>query len=208
MKLQKGLAIPLVLIFGTFIILLSTVQLSTTFAQTTDSEDSNSVNDVSLRTVFTFKAGVEEITTFKVFNLLTPYDKKIPVRFELAGILDGNKPMLHKATHETFHSAGFEHQYADFNLELYISDKDSLNVLLLLEKCNIEDFSLETLYDKNKTYQGTSKFALVETFEFQCAGFHPLHPVVTEATGESSEEAITDKEPEEKEPFTWEDFYP
>ena len=208
MKLQKGLVIPLVLIFGIFIILLSTVQQSTTFAQTTGSETSNSVNAVSLRAVFNFNLGVEEITTFQVFNLLSGYDKTAPPRFELAGIIDGNKPLLHKATHETFHRADVEHQYSDFDIEIYISDKDSLNVLVLFEKCDIEDFSLETLYDDNLTYQGTSKFALVETFEFQCVGFHPLHPKVTKATGESSEEAITNKEPEEKESLTWEDFYP
>lgn len=208
MKLQKGLVISLVLIFGTFVILLSTVQQSTTFAQTTDSETINSVNDVSLRTVFNFNVGVEEITTFQVFNLLAGYDKTATPRFELAGIIDGNKPLLHKATHETFHSADVVHQYSNFDIEIYLSDKDSLNILVLFVGCDIEDFSLETLYDKNKSYQGLSKFALVETFEFQCRGFHPLHPEVTEDTDESSEEPIIDKESEEKEPPTWKDFYP
>ncbi len=209
MKLQKGLVIPLVLIFGTFFILLSTFQQPTTFAQTTGSETSNSVNDVSLRTVFNFNVGVEEITTFQVFNLLAGYDKQNPPRFELAGIIDGNKPLLHKATHETFHSnVDIFNRFSDFDVEIYISDKDSLNFLVLFENCDIEDFSLDTLYDKNKSYEGTSKFALVETFEFQCTGAHPLHPEVTEGTGESSEEAITNKEPKEKESPTWEDFYP
>jgi len=122
MKLQKSLVIPLVLIFGILIILLSTVQQSTTFAQTTDSEN-KSVNGVSLRAVFYFNAGVEETTTFKVFKLLTEFGDTGPVRFELTGIIDGNKPMLHIATHEAFHILTSETQYSDFDVELYLTDK-------------------------------------------------------------------------------------
>jgi len=208
MKLQKSLVIPLVLIFGTLIILLSIVQQSTTFAQTTDSITTKSVNGVSMRVVFYFQAGVEETTTFKVFKLLAGYDKTTSPRFELVGIVDGNTPLLHEATHVTFHSPFTKHQYSDFEIEIYLTDKDSLNVLNRFQDCNIKDFALETFYDKNKTWQGDLKFAWLETFEFECAGAHPLHPGGTKATGESSEDAITNKEPEEKEPLTWENFYP
>lgn len=208
MKLQKGLLISLALIFGTFVILLSTVQQSTTFAQTTDSETSNSVNDVSIRTVFNFNIGVEEITTFQVFNILSGYDKTEPPRFELAGIVDGNKPLLHEITHKNFHSGNNLREYSDFDIIIHISDKDSLNSLVMFEKCDLENFSLNTLYDDNYSFEGTSKFALVETFEFECIGFHPWHPEVTKDTGKNSEDVITNKETEEKEPLTWEKFYP
>jgi len=207
MKLQKSLVIPLVLIFGTLIILLSLVQQSTTFAQTTDSETTKSVNGVSMRVVFHFNAGVEETTTFKVFKLIAGYDKTTSPRFQLVGIVDGNTPLLHEATHKTFHSPGTEPLYSDFEIEVYLTDNYSLNVLNRFMDCNIKDFFIETFYDKNKTWQGDLKFAWLETYEFECLGAHPLHPGGTEATGESSEEAITNKEPEEKEP-SWEDFYP
>ncbi len=202
MKLQKSFVIPLVLIFGTLIILLSIAQQSTTFAQTTDPKTTKSVNDVSMRVVFHFRAGVEEITTFEVFKLVAGYDKTTSPRFQLVGIVDGNKPLLHEATHVTFHTRNIDHQYSDFEIEVYLTDKYSLNVLNRFMDCNIKDFFIDTLYDKNNTWQGDKKFAWLETFEFECAGAHPLHPGGTEATGE-----ITNK-PEEKEPLTWEDLYP
>ena len=111
MKLQKSLVIPLVLIFGILIILLSTIQQSTTFAQTTDDpKATKSVNGVSMRVVFHFNAGVEETTTFKVFTFLEGYDKKNTPKFQLVGIVDGNTPLLHEATHATFHTPGIETQ--------------------------------------------------------------------------------------------------
>ena len=197
MKLQKSFVIPPVLIFGILIILLSTVQQSTTFGQTIDSE-TKSVNGVSVRAVFNFNAGVEEITTFQVFKILEGFKEREPLRFELVGIIDGNKPMLHTATHEASHKVKHETQYSEFDIELYITDNYSLNTLLLFTDCYINDFSVETFYDKNKTWQGDLKFAWLETFEFQCAGAHPFHLV----------EVITKKVSEEKEPLTWEDLYP
>ena len=208
MKLQKSLVIPLVLIFGTLIILLSTIQQSTTFAQTTDDpKATKSVNGVSMRVVFHFNAGVEETTTFKVFKLLGGYDKTTNLKFQLVGIVDGNTPLLHEATHVTFHRPGMDHPYSDFDMEVYLTDEYSLNVLNRFQGCNINDFFIDVLYDKNKTWQGDIPFAWLETYEFVCLGAHPLHPGGTEATDESSEEAITNKEPEEKE-LTWEDLYP
>ena len=209
MKLQKSLVIPLVLIFGTLIILLSIDQQSTTFAQTTDDPITHkSVNGVSMRVVFNFNAGVEEITTLEVFKFLEGYDKTTPPKFQLVGIVDGNKPLLHKAVHERFHQPATTTQYSDFDIEIYLTDKYSLNVLNRFNDCNIKDFFIDTFYDKNKTWQGDLKFAWLETFEFECAGAHPLHPGGTESIDESSEEAITNKEPEEKESLTWENFYP
>ncbi len=226
MKLQKNLVIPLVLIFGTLIILLSIVEQSTTFAQTTDPKPTKkvvqqpttsaettepkptqSVNDVSMRVVFHFQAGVEETTIFKVFQHLAGYDKETQPKFQLVGIVGGNTPLLHEATHKTFHSAGIDPLYSDFEIEVYLTDKYSLNVLNRFMDCNIKDFFIDVLYDKNNTWSGDKKFSWIETFVFECAGAHPLHPGGTEASGESSEEAITNKEPEEKEP-SWEDFYP
>jgi len=241
LKLQKSLVIPLVLIFGTLIILLSIVQQSTTFAQTTESTNittestepeadtttestkstkstksttddpitTKSVNDVSMRVVFNFRAGVEEATTFEVFKFLAGFDKTTPPKFQLVGIVNGNTPLLHNAVHERFHNPAQITQYSDFDIEIYLTDKYSLNVVNRFGNCNINDFFIDVLYDKNKTWQGVSEFAWLETFEFECAGAHPLHPAdIWEAPGESSEEAITNKEPEEKESLTWENFYP
>ena len=119
-------------------------------------------------------------------------------RFELTGIIDGAKPMLHAATHEVFHNIQHRTQYSDFKIELYLTDNNLLNTRLQFEDCSIINFTLETLYDKNKTWQGVADFAWLEFFEFECLGAHPFH----------LEEVITKKVAEEKESLTWEDLYP
>ena len=204
MKPQKGLVIPLVLIFGIFIILLSTVQQSTTFAQTTSTETSNSVNDVSLRAVFIFNVGVEEITTFKVFNQLGGYDETTSPKFELHGIVDGSKQLLYKATHAFYHNPSGRHQYSEFDVNIYLSDGAATNTHFMYKDCGIKDYFMETLYDKEETYNGKTKFAHVEHYEIECSGYHPLHQVKTQVTSDGSKiPSSMDKE----EPKTWEDFY-
>ena len=204
MKLQKGLVIPLVLIFVISIILLSILQQSTTFAQTTSTETSNSVNDISLRAVFNFKVGVEEITTFKVFNQLGGYDRITSPKFELHGIVDGSKQLLHEATHAFYHERSGGLKYGEFDVNIYLSDGAATNAHFIYKFCDIKDHFMETLYDKEETYNGKTKFAHVEHFEIECSGYHPLHQIETQVTSDGSKiPSSMDKE----EPKTWEDFY-
>ncbi len=204
MKLQKDFVIPLVLIFVTSIILLFTVQQSTTFGQTTSTETSNSVNDVSLRVVFNFKVGVEEITTFKVFNQLGGYDETASPKFELHGIIDGSKQLLHETTDAIYHNPSDRNQYGEFDVDIYLSDGTATNIRFSYQKCDIKDYFMETLYDKEETYNGKTKFAYVEHFEIECSGYHPLHQVKTQVTSDGSKIPLSiDKE----EPETWEDYF-
>ena len=204
MKLQKDFVIPLVLIFVTSIILLFTVQQSTTFGQTTSTETSNSVNDVSLRVVFNFKVGVEEITTFKVFNQLGGYDETASPKFELHGIIDGSKQLLHETTDVIYHNPSDRNQYGEFDVDIYLSDGTATNIRFSYQKCDIKDYFMETLYDKEETYNGKTKFAYVEHFEIECSGYHPLHQVKTQVTSDGSKIPLSiDKE----EPETWEDYF-
>ena len=150
-------------------------QQSTTFAQTTSTETSNSVNDVSLRAVFNFKVGVEEITTFKVFNQLGGYDETTSPKFELHGIVDGSKQLLHEATDAIYHNPSGRNQYSEFDVDIYLSDGAATNTHFIYKYCDIKDYFVETLFDKEETYKGKTKFAHVEHFEIECSGYHPLH---------------------------------
>jgi len=167
-------------------------------------EISDSVNNISLRVIFHFRAGDEEITTFKVFNQLGGYDERTSPKFELHGIIDGSKQLLHKATDAIYHDPSGGNQYSDFDVDIYLSDDAATNIHFNYQKCDIKDYFMETLYDKEETYNGKTKFAHVEHFKIQCSGYHPLHLVDSQVTRDGSKiTSNIDKE----EAGTWEDYF-
>lgn len=186
------------------ILLVYALSTTTSFAELSESEI-NSVNNISLQVIFHFRAGDEEITTFKVFNQLKGYEKTAPPRFELHGIIDGSKQLLHEATDAIYHDSSGKNQYSEFDVDIYLSDDATTNIHFSYQKCDIENYFVETLFDKEETYNGKTKFAHVEHFEIECSGYHPLH--LEESLVTSDDSKITssmDKEHAE----TWEDYFP
>ncbi len=194
--------VSIVVVFFSFL-LIYTLPTTTSFAESSESEI-NSVNNISLRVIFHFGAGDEEITTFKVFNQLGGYDERTSPKFELHGIIDGSKQLLHEATDANYHDPSGGHQYSDFDVDIYLSDEAATNIHFIYQSCDIKDYFMETLYDKEETYNGKTKFAHVEHFEIQCSGYHPLHLVETQVTNDGSK--ITSSMDEE-EAETWEDYF-
>jgi len=186
------------------ILLVYTLSTATSFAELSESEI-NSVNNISLQVIFHFRAGDEEITTFNVFNQLKGYEKTAPPRFELHGIVDGSKQLLHEATDAIYHDSSGRNQYGEFDVDIYLSDDVATNIHFNYQKCDIENYFVETLFDKEETYNGKTKFAHVEHFEIECSGYHPLH--LEESLVTSDDSKITssmDKEHAD----TWEDYFP
>jgi len=177
--------------------------LPTTFAEPLESEI-NSVNNISLRVIFHFRAGDEEVTTFKVFNQLGGYDETTSPKFKLQGIIDGSKQLLHEATDAIYHDPSARNQYGEFDVDIYLSDEVATNIHFSYQKCDIEDYFVETLYDKEETYNGKTKFAYEEHFEIECSGYHPLHLVETQVTSDGSK-ITSNMDKEEAE--TWEDYF-
>ena len=186
------------------ILLVYALSTTTSFAELSESEI-NSVNNISLRAIFHFRAGDEEITTFNVFNQLKGYEKTAPPKFELHGIVDGSKQLLHEATDAIYHDSSGKNQYSEFDVDIYLSDDAATNIHFIYQKCDIEDYFVETLFDKEETYNGKTKFAHVEHFEIECSGYHPLHLEESRVTSDGSKiSSSMDKENAE----TWEDYFP
>ncbi len=186
-----------------FSILLIFTLPSSTFAESSESEI-NSVNNISLQVIFHFRAGDEEITTFKVFNQLGGYDETTSPKFELHGIIDGSKQLLHKATDAIYHNSSGRNQYSEFDVDIFLSDDAATNIHFTYQKCDIEDYFAETLFDREETYNEKTKFVHVENFEIECSGYHPLHLVESQVTISGSKiTSNIDNEDAE----TWEDYF-
>ena len=200
--LNQYVGVSIVVLFFS-ILLIYVLSTTTSFAESSESEI-NSVNNISLRVIFHFRAGDEEITTFKVFNQLGGYDETTLPKFELHGIVDGSKQLLHEATDAIYHDQSGKNQYSEFDVDVYLSDEAATNIHFSYQKCDIEDYFVVTLYDKEETYNGKTKFAYEEHFEIECSGYHPLHLVESQVTSDGSK-ITSSRDKEEAE--TWEDYF-
>jgi len=199
-KITIGLAIAVT----ASILLVSTLQQPTIMAQSTE----DSVNDVSLRVVFQFFEGEEEVNTFKVYKQLGGYGISVTPKFELAGIVDGGHPLLYREAHLHHHQGDNPQIAKDFDVAVYLSDGSLTDVHFLYADCDIVDYNIKTGEDPNvRVWNGQAKFPHVERFVFQCNGIHPFHQIDEPRTSErtSTTESTTDLN--EREIPTWMDFY-
>jgi len=186
------------------ILLTTTLQQTTTFAQSVE----DSVNDVSLRVVFQFFEGEEEVNTFKVYRQLDGYGISDIPKFELEGIVDGGHPLLYREAHVHHHQPGNKQIAKDFDVAVYLSDGSLTDVHFLYTDCDILDYYIKTSIDVNlKVWNGQAKFPHVEHFVFECSGIHPFHQIDEPSTTETTSTTEPTTEPSEKKIATWEDFY-
>ena len=184
------------------ILLVSTLQQTTVLAQSTE----DSVNDVSLRVVFQFFEGEEEVNTFKVYKQLGGYGSTNPT-FELAGIVDGGHPLLYREAHVHHHQREHASSARDFDVAVYLSDGSLTDVHFLYTSCDILDYYIRTVEDPNsRVWNGQAKFAHVEHFVIECSGIHPFHQIDEPIRSEQgTTESTTDRS--KKETTTWEDYF-
>jgi len=185
------------------ILLTTALQQTTTLAQSIE----DSVNDISLRVVFLYDDGEEEVNTFKVYKQLGGYGISPTPKFELAGIVSGDHPLLYREAHAHHHTDTREIA-RDFDVAVYLSDGSLTDVHFLYGDCDILDYYIKTGEDMNvRVWNGQAKFPHIEHFVFECNGIHPFHqidePIRMEDT--STTESTTDLS--EKKTPTWEDFF-
>jgi len=198
-----------VVIVGLLVIIV-TILLTTALPQTTTLAQSveDSVNDVSLRVVFQFFEGEEEINTFKVYRQLGGIGISDNPKFELAGIVDGGHPLLYREAHKHHHQAGSDQIAKDFDVAVYLSDGSLTDVHFLYSSCDIMDYYIKTGEDPNvRVWNGQAKFPHVEHFVFECSGIHPFHQIDEPSTSIETDTTEATTEPSEKETLTWKDFY-
>jgi len=199
-KITIGLAIAVT----ASILLVSTLQQPTIMAQSIE----DSVNDISLRVVFQFWEGEEEVNTFKVYKQLGGYGISTNPKFELAGIVDGGHPLLYREAHVHHHQGDNPQIARDFDVAVYLSDGSLTDVHFLYSDCDIVDYNIKTGEDVNlRVWNVQAKFPHVERFVFECNGIHPFHQIDEPRRIErtSTTESTTDLS--EREIPTWKDFY-
>ena len=133
------------------------------------------VNDVHAVATFTFANG-QEIIDFPLFEQSNILVRSNPT-FELKGIVS-NSPLLYHAVDENLKLQSLSG--ANLSLDLFQVDVDLMvgNEVVRgfnYTNCRVTDYVIESERDKEDGY--FKGFALENTFEFECLGFHPNNPV-------------------------------
>jgi len=97
--------------------------------------------------------------------------------FELEGIV-GDYPMLYNSVDDNLKltSTTGANNFLDlFQVDIELMDGDKVIRGFNYVDCRVIDYNVKTQRDKEESY--FKGFALSNTFEFECQGYHPNHPL-------------------------------
>ncbi len=127
--------------------------------------------DVHSYATFYFNDGAERID-FPVFRLNTGFDEKSKDRpsFLVQGIVKPHA-LLDNAISKAKKIGGISSLYNDnFQVNVDFANDSKTFRTLKYSDCRIEEYKIDTLFDKEEGYTGKSGFALVEDITVTCAG--------------------------------------
>jgi len=185
----------IIIVLTASILLLPADQVTKTFADE-PTLVTDSVNDVSLQSVFHFREGTETVNTFKVFDTMSSgFDRTKPLNFKLEGIIGWDKPLLYRAVDMTYQlGRNQNHDYSEFDVDVIFQHGEQQYRQFTYTDCQIKNYNVYTEYDKEETYNAKTKFVYLDKIEFECRGFSLGNPtydtMIKDQTAERTAEAL------------------
>jgi hypothetical protein len=151
---------------------------STVFAQK-EALPTDTVGGLSIKAVFKYKGGVEEINSFKTFVQNSGYrlDKNEIPSFTVTGGVSDDKPMLYYITDNLWESQMVNSDYRNFDAYIYLQKGNKVLRHLTYTDCNVSNYVITTLFDGDETYSGKTQFVIADSFTIDCSGYKPHSPV-------------------------------
>jgi hypothetical protein len=133
------------------------------------------VNGLRVMTTFTFSNAVEKLE-FPIFKQGDVLSKANPT-FELEGIV-GDYPLLYKRVDDNLSLQSVSG--ANINTELFDVDVNLVNGEIVrgfnYSNCRVVNYDVGSDMNKEESYI-KKQFALENTFDFECQGYHPNNPM-------------------------------
>lgn len=146
----------------------------------------DTIGDTKIRAVFHFGLlGDEVIDSFRVFEQTSGYQRASEgISFNLIGGVGSDKPKLYTTTDKAFElqllgrAAGLS-DYFDFDVDVYLFKRGDQVAFRHLQysSCDIDDYSVMTLFDKEETFSGKTEFVIADIHSFTCNGYAPHCPI-------------------------------
>jgi len=138
----------------------------------------NSLHDVSITTEFHFGSGTVSIESFNVFKQISGFDREQP-QITLQGVVGLDKSILYRAADTQYNKGsgmhGVNHEFSDFGVSVSLNQGELPIRQIAYRGCDITNYTIDTLYDNDYSYNQASVFVLVDNFEITCAGMQPYH---------------------------------
>jgi hypothetical protein len=138
-------------------------------------ENLQMANGLRVMTTLTFNNGVEKLE-FPIFKQGDVLSKANPT-FELEGIV-GDYPLLYKRVDDNLKLQSISG--ANLMTELFEVDVNLVNGELVrgfnYSNCRVVDYDIGSAMNKEESYI-KGQFALENTFDFECQGYHPNNPI-------------------------------
>jgi len=138
-------------------------------------ENLQMANGLRVMTTLTFNNGVEKLE-FPIFKQGDVLSKANPT-FELEGIV-GDYPLLYKRVDDNLKLQSISG--ANLMTELFEVDVNLVNGELVrgfnYSNCRVVDYDIGSAMNKEENYI-KGQFALENTFDFECQGYHPNNPI-------------------------------
>lgn len=185
----------IIIILTASVLLLPADQVTKTFADE-PTLVTDSVNDVSLQSVFHFREGTETVNTFKVFDTMSSgFDRTKSLTFKLEGVIGGDKPLLYRAVDMTYQlGRNQNHEYSEFDVDVIFQHGEQQYRQFTYTDCQIKNYNVYTEYDKEETYNAKTDFVYLDKIEFECRGFFLGNPtydkIIKDQTVERTAEAL------------------
>ena len=190
--------------------LLGVTQQQQISAEETDEKQYTRANDVTIHTEFTFRDAVEESDGFQIYHQASGFDRiSDSVVFSLTGVVNYDRVYLYEAADMTFQRGvtNTQHEYGQFDVDVYLQ-KDGVTFRHFeYSDCNIIDYTVDTLFDKEEGWSTSKGFATVDEFEFECNGYMPHNPLFDSMNAANEYMPSTQSSMDLRDTQTWANTY-
>jgi hypothetical protein len=182
-----------VMSFIASILLVPAGQVTKTFADEPIA-DTDSVNDINLRTIFHFGDETETINTFKLFDTLSSgFDRTKPLAFRLDGVIGWDRPLLYKAIDTTYiQGRNIGQDESKFKVEVIFQHGEQPFRQFTYSDCQVKNYNVYTEYDKEETFNGKTDFVYLDRIEFDCRGLDLGNPTYLKMLQDQRAEKIAE----------------
>ena len=200
--LASLLTVSLVTLFG-----VTQQQIS---AEETDEKQYVRGNDVTIRTEFTFRDAVERSDGFQIFKQVSGFDRTSDsTAFNLAGAVNYDRMYLYEAADMTFQRGvtNIQHNYGQFDVDIYLQKDGTTFRHFEYSNCNIVDYTVDTMFDKEEGWTTSKGFTTIDEFEFECNGYTPHNPLFESMNAADRYNASTESSMDLRDTQSWSDVY-
>jgi len=147
-------------------------------------------NGVSILTTIYTHDGTFTTDNFQVFKQTSGFNREIDrPAFTLEGVVAPDKMIFYQVSDETSktQTSTFWSKYSEIDIDVQLVKDGVVLREFNYADCEITDYKVDTLFDKEEGWNSSKGFAVIDEFDFECNGYHPNNPIYEVMNADYSE---------------------